>query len=138
MDIDVPVFTQVQRVTDNDKRRYQNEGRCFKCGQQGHMVKYCPKRKNQGFKPQHQRPSYTQPRTLNGQHQKKVYHKPKQTQGFRKCHNPALKYIQNIRAAHMDDVDNQDDEISELATRTARLCDEKKAQLLAHLPDTDF
>ena len=48
MDVDPPVHTFVQRVyTEQDKRRYMQEGRCFNCGKQSHKARDCPDKKKQ-------------------------------------------------------------------------------------------
>jgi hypothetical protein len=34
-------------VTDAEKEKYKAEGRCFKCGKQGHLSRNCPDRQTQ-------------------------------------------------------------------------------------------
>jgi len=58
MDVDLPVFTQIRRAyTDEDKRRFKREGRCFNCDRQGHMARECPGRKQQAFVPNQPSPT---------------------------------------------------------------------------------
>ena len=46
MDVDVPIFTQVNRVyTSEDKKQHHLYGKCFNCSKQGHMAKDCPLKK---------------------------------------------------------------------------------------------
>ena len=33
-------------VTEDDKKKYKEQGRCFFCGNQGHIARTCPKKKN--------------------------------------------------------------------------------------------
>lgn len=44
---DPSTTTRKNGLTEQDKIRYKREGRCFRCGQQGHFSKMCP-RKNRG------------------------------------------------------------------------------------------
>jgi len=37
-------------LNETEKRKRQQEGRCFLCGRQGHMRRACPKRKDEGKK----------------------------------------------------------------------------------------
>jgi hypothetical protein len=45
MDVD---NTQLIPLTDEERKKLSAEGRCFRCRQQGHMSRACPKRQNQG------------------------------------------------------------------------------------------
>jgi len=57
MDVDPLVFTQIRQATvsggttEAKSSRFRNEGRCFYCGEQGHMARLCPKKKYQYSKP---------------------------------------------------------------------------------------
>ena len=33
-------------MTDEEKQRYQQEGKCFRCGNKGHISRNCPQRQN--------------------------------------------------------------------------------------------
>ena len=45
-----PTFTRVNRaVTEADKERYKEQGRCYNCDQRGHMAADCPNKKRQQF-----------------------------------------------------------------------------------------
>jgi hypothetical protein len=46
-----PVWKQQQAknrmaITEDDKEKYLHEGRCFHCGEQGHIARYCPDRRS--------------------------------------------------------------------------------------------
>ena len=46
MDVDPPVYTHMRHVyTEQDKKCYLLEGRCFNCGKQSHMAWDCPEKK---------------------------------------------------------------------------------------------
>jgi len=48
MDVDPPVFTQVNRAyTEHNKKKHCSEGCCFNCSRIGHMSKECPMHKSQ-------------------------------------------------------------------------------------------
>jgi len=82
MDIDTPVFTQVNKAyTDNDKRKHRSEGRCFNCSRIGHMSKECPMHKSQTF----QFKQSNQPRQRTGY--QSTPHKSNQPRKF-KCTFP--------------------------------------------------
>jgi hypothetical protein len=67
MDIDPPVFTQVNRAyikankayTNDDKKTHHTYGRCFNCSKQGHMVKDCPLKRKQQFPQSTYKPSHS-------------------------------------------------------------------------------
>ena len=41
--MDVDVIRKA--VTEDDKTKYRSEGRCFNCGRQGHLSRFCPDKK---------------------------------------------------------------------------------------------
>jgi hypothetical protein len=57
MDVDdtgPPVFTQIRvrrAYTEDDRKRFKQEGRCFICDKRGHMARECPDNKQQFSKP---------------------------------------------------------------------------------------
>jgi hypothetical protein len=67
IDVDLPVFTQVNRAyikankayTDNDKKTHCTYGKCFNCSRQGHMVKDCPLKRKQQFPQSSYKPSHS-------------------------------------------------------------------------------
>ena len=45
--MDTSATAQVSKATTKaEKERYRQEGRCFECGKQGHIVRLCPAKKN--------------------------------------------------------------------------------------------
>jgi len=41
MDVDATTSFPFKKLSDEEHKQYMKEGRCFKCHQQGHMVKEC-------------------------------------------------------------------------------------------------
>ena len=151
MDVDPPVYTYVRRAyTEEDKRRLQTQGRCFRCEKQGHMARDCPERK-------HQQPSSTYRQQPSGYRQKpfqprpgpptpfkrKPFNPPKPNQGFRKFNKPKkFSFTPRARVAHIeevieeeDDDDDEDDNVSSLAARTARLSEDQREQWVQEMND---
>ena len=146
MDVDQQVFTQVRRFTQDhqnprarrayteaDKDRFKKEGRCFYCNQQGHMSKYCPKKKNQNAQYQPQYKPKLQWQTHIQNPPKKSYEKQK---GFRKRNKP-FQRVQQIRSVRIEEIEEGEEEdefdedhgqenISSLAARTARLLEDQR------------
>ena len=146
MDVDQQVFTQVRcstqdhrnararrAYTEADKDRFKKEGRCFYCNQQGHMSKYCPKKKNQNAQYQPQYKPKPQWQTNSQNPSKKSYKKPK---GFRKWNKP-FQRTQQIRSTHIEEIEEGEEEeefdedhgqenISSLAACTARLSEDQR------------
>jgi hypothetical protein len=132
MDVDQPVFTQVRRAyTEADKKRLQEQGRCFNCKKQGHMAHECPAKKKQSFRSD-QRSFRSDQQSFrsgpspfgSGQYfKKKSYGPPKRTQGFRKSNKP-FKYTPQIRVAQIEEVEKEEKEeepeedVPSLAIRT--------------------
>jgi hypothetical protein len=124
MDIDPPVFTQINRArtkiskayTDEDKRRHRSDGRCFNCSRIGHMAKDCPMRKTSAsqFKP----PS----RSSNQQNWRTTTRKFNQPR--RRTFNKSTKFGQPsqtyARTAQIEEVDDDSDE-EDIPTSAARV-----------------
>jgi len=117
MDIDPPVFTQVNKAyTDDDKRKHCNEGHCFNCSRIGHMSKECPMHKSQTF----QFKQSNQPRQRTGY--QSTPHKSNQPRKFKctfpkptKLGAPSQSYT---RSAHIEEINEEDEEdIPELAVQ---------------------
>jgi hypothetical protein len=122
MDVDV-----VRRaVTEEQKKKFCQEGRCFECQKQGHMARYCPNKKkdSQG--------KYQLQRTKSQFNKSKNFNKFKPRTSF-------------ARVVNMDDSDNDSDNedmfmtedsnsgpdneklnISDLAACTARFNDNER------------
>ena len=136
MDVDdtgPPVFTQVRRAyTDEDRRRFKQEGRCFICDKRGHMARECPENKQQQF---------SKPKTTFKK-KKKFYPDKKGHTGFRKSNQfkprrpketPMVPYA---RVAQIEEVDSDDedsdsddsDDVPSLAARTAKLSESDREQ----------
>ena len=124
MDVDTPVFTQVNRAyTEEDKNRHKQEGRCFRCSKRGHMARDCPDRKEQPFKPT--------------QHfgKKKPFTPRSKPQGFRKFNKPRTGSQGQACVASIEEIDSDDEEtdVHSLAARTASLSDDQKEDWLKEL-----
>jgi hypothetical protein len=148
MDIDQPTYTRIRRAyTEDDKKRLQDQGRCFYCEQQGHMARECPKKKRQqpqsGYR---QTPSKYgqkpfQPRS--GQFERKTYNQPKPRQGFRKSNKPRRPpFSSHARAAHIEEIveedegnEDEDNDVASLAARTARLSENQREQWVQEMND---
>jgi hypothetical protein len=138
MDVDPPVFTQVRRAyTEADKDRFKKEGRCFFCDNQGHISKYCPKKKtqnhqsNQNYNPQFRPKPHWQSSQQNQGFKKKPFgqHQPR-PQAFRKYNKPFQRAPQ-IRAARIEEIedpyeDAEEPNVTSLAARTARLSEAQR------------
>jgi hypothetical protein len=55
MDIDAGCFMP---LTDEEKQKLQDTGRCFRCQKKGHIAKYCPTKQNRNA--EYGRPAPTQ------------------------------------------------------------------------------
>ena len=124
MDVDTPVFTQVNRAyTKEDKNRHKQEGQCFRCSKRDHMARDCPDRKEQPFKPT--------------QHfgKKKPFTPRSKPQGFRKFNKPRTGSQGQARVASIEEIDSDDEEtdVHSLAARTASLSDDQKEDWLKEL-----
>jgi hypothetical protein len=146
MDVDVPVFTSVNRaITEEDKNVWRKEGRCFRCDKQGHMASECPTRKQQPFKPSFQkgyhhsqtpqRQDYRGPRKFQ---KKKAYNAPRHPKGNpRAFHKPAY-----VRAAAFEENEEDggeenepEDQVDSLAARAAFLPEDKREQWLGEMAE---
>jgi hypothetical protein len=152
MDVDQPVFTQVRRAyTEADKKRLQEQGRCFNCEKQGHMARECPAKKKQSFRSdqrsfrsdQQSFRSGLSPSRSGQYFKKKSYGPPKHTQGFRKSNKP-FKYTPQIHVAQIEEVEEEEEEeepeedIPSLAIRTARLSKDQREQWLTEMRDMNI
>ena len=43
MEVDATTSVPFRKLTEEERKQYMKEGRCFRCRQQGHMVRECPK-----------------------------------------------------------------------------------------------
>jgi hypothetical protein len=140
MDVDQPVFTQVRTVrrayTEVDKDRFKKEGRCFYCDNQGHISKYCPKKKsqNQQHNPQYRpKPHWQNSGQNQGFNKRSHGQQQNRNQGYRKQNKP-FKHTPQIRAARIEEVEDTkhnngyETDVTSLAARTARLSDEQREQ----------
>ena len=57
MDVDAITTTAINEMTEAEKKKLRAEGRCFHCKNQGHISRYCPKKRRGN------QPSYG-PRTI--------------------------------------------------------------------------
>jgi hypothetical protein len=152
MDVDPPHFAQIRHAnTKAEKQDYKARGACFRCNKQGHMAHDCPTRKEQPFKPSfqynQQRPlsQYNQSRSSSGKPPFKKTFGQKCPQGFRKSNKPfAYNYVQQARAATIEEVEEEDDpeeyeqeEIADLAARTTRLSDGQRESLLHEMANAN-
>jgi len=128
MDVDPPVFTQVNRAyTDDDKRKHCSEGRCFNCSRIGHISKECPMHKSQTF----QFKQSNQPRPRTGY--QSTPHKSNQPRKFKctfpkptKLGAPSQSYA---RSAHIEEINEEDKEdIPELAVQAAKFNEGQREQ----------
>lgn len=134
MDVDRDVVTYVRRaVTQEDKQRFQREGRCFHCDKQGHMARDCPAKKHQ------RSPSgYRQSPSSFGQPRFGTNPKKPAKQNFRKFNKPKgrFQYTPQIRTARIEEVEEpndqqeeeEEDNVPSLAARTARLSEDQREQ----------
>ena len=131
MDVDPPVFTQVNRAyTEDDKKQHRTYGKCFFCSRQGHMAKDCPlKKKQQSSQPQHKSHQSNWRNTSQSMFRK--YNQPK----FQK--RKLLKFGQSpqsfartasIQEVHEDSDDDNEDDIPSLAAHAAKFNEGEREQ----------
>ena len=138
MDIDPPTYTHIRRAsTEQDKQRLSGQGKCFYCEQQGHYARDCPRKGRRQEQPSYgQRPSgYGQGPSYRGTFKKKTYSPPKPRTGFRKFNRPRrAPFTPRARGAYIEEeeegieVEEKDDNVSNLAARTARLSEDQREQ----------
>jgi len=128
MDVDPPVFTQVNKAyTEHDKRKHCSEGRCFNCSRIGHMSKECPMCKSQTsqfkqYDQSKQKTSYQSTPRKSNQPRKFKCTFPKPT----KLGAPSQSYA---RSAHIKEVNEDDEEdIPELAAQAAKFNEGQREQ----------
>jgi len=123
MDVDPLVFTQIRqatvssRTTEAKSSCFRNEGRCFYCGDQGHMAHQCPKKKYQYSKP-HQTKQKSFPNQFKCFNRLKFnrskYDQPKSdhNRGFRKSNKQLLKfgYYPQGHVTSIEEVEEEGDE----------------------------
>jgi hypothetical protein len=143
MDVDRIYARRVR--TEEEKKKYMAQGKCFHCGQQGHMARECPKKKRQQSPSQFGQPP-TQYRQASGRpgssppFKKKSFHTPKPTQGYRKFNKPKGQTF-HARGAYLEEVKEEEleeeerDDVPSLAARTARLTEEQREQWIQEMND---
>jgi hypothetical protein len=146
MDVDQPVLTQVRcAYTEADKKRLQEQGRCFNCEKQGHMAHECPAKKKQSFRSNQRlfrsdQQSFRSGPSPSGSGQyfkKKSFGLPKRTQGFRKSNKP-FKYTPQIHVAQIEEVEKEEEpeeDVPSLAIHTVRLSEDQHEQWLTEMRD---
>jgi hypothetical protein len=138
MDIDPPVFTQVNRAyikankayTDDDKKTHHTYGKCFNCSRQGHMAKDCPLKRKQQFLQSIYKPSHSNwcttpqsvPHKYNQPRQKRTFQKP---QRFRQ---PSQSFARTASIEEVESNDEDEEDIPSLATHTAKFSDGQHEQ----------
>jgi len=128
MDIDPPVFTQVNKAyTEHDKRKHRSEGCCFNCSRIGYMSKECPMRKSQTsqfkqYDQSRQKTGYQSTPRKSNQPRKFKRTFPKPT----KLGAPSQSYA---RSAHIEEISKDDEEdIPELAAQAAKFNEGQREQ----------
>jgi len=128
MDVDPPVFTQVNKAyTEHNKKKHCSEGCCFNCSRIGHMSKECPMRKSQTsqfkqYDQSRQKTGYQSTPRKSNQPRKFKRTFPKPT----KLGAPSQSYT---RSAHIEEISEDDEEdIPELAARAAKFNEGQREQ----------
>jgi len=123
MDIDHLVFTQIRqatvsgRTTEAKSSCFRNEGQCIYCGEQGHMVCLCLKKKYQ-YSKLHQTEQKSFPNQFKcfdcPKFNQSRYDQPKSdhNQGFRKLNKQLLKfgYYPQGHVASIEEIEEEGDE----------------------------
>jgi hypothetical protein len=129
MDIDPPVFTQVNKAyTEEDKKQHHISSRCFSCSRQGHMAKNCPFKQKQQFSQPPQRTSQPNWHTTttsqytphkSNQFKKRTFQKPQ------KFGVPSQSFA---RTASIQEVHKDEEDVSSLAARAANFNNGQREQ----------
>jgi hypothetical protein len=134
MDVDVPVFTQVNKVyTEEDKKQHCTFGKCFNCSKQGHMARDCLlKRKQQQFLQQSSHKTShsnwcTTPQSTpckSNQFKKHTFQKPQ------RFGQPSQSFARtaSIQEVHEESDDDNEEDIPSLAACTTKFNDRQCEQ----------
>jgi len=120
MDIDPPVFTQINKAyTEDDKKRHHSEGRCFNCSRIGHMANQCPLKKKQSSQWRSQMHSQSSskshreiksiPCKWNQSRFRKQYQKPT------KLGQPSQSYARTASIEEVNESNQDEEDIPQLA-----------------------
>ena len=130
MDVDPPVFTQVNRAyikankayTDDDKKTHRTYGKCFNCSRQGHMAKDCPLKRKQQFPQSSYKPSHSNWHTTPQSVPRKYNQPRQQKQTFQKPQRFGQPSQSFARTASIEEVESDDEEedIPSLAAHTTK------------------
>jgi hypothetical protein len=138
MDVDQPVFTQINRArtqankayTEDDKKKHRAEGRCFNCSRIGHMAKECPMRKASAsqYKPTYQTQRSQPSRQTNWRTTTRKYNQPRK-HTFTKPTKFGSQTQTYARTASIEEVDDdQEEDISSSAARVSQFDEEQREQ----------
>ena len=131
MDVDVPIFTQVNRAyTTEDKKQHRLYGKCFNCSKQGHMAKDCPLKKKQQPRFNTSQPTWrtssSKPTGSFGQRKYNQFKSKKSTQPL-KFGQSAFARTASIQEIP-EDSDEDEDDVPSLTARAAKFNDRQREQ----------